>query len=600
MASRKSIILFVGILSFIIHQEGWSQNLQDSMYHLKIMYQEKNLMNDGFSDTKYYGYIDSVKIKANKFIVELQNEGYLSASLDSFSIKNDSCYAHVFRGAFYKMKKLDWPKEIEPLLSIDLLDKLDQIPQLNNNSPAYFRNAILAELNEIGYINCEVRIDPEFISKTEYNGNVVIFLGEQVLMNEIILPGDFLVKKSFLYHYLFWEKGKPFQGKIFNGIDRRINNLSFVDLSSPAQLGIEYNLANLELRLKRTKSNIFDFVLGVLPTPSSQERSILFSVYLNAELNNILKNGEKLSIRFINTKPETQELNLSFKYPYIFSWPFGIEVGMQLYRNENTHLDLKYNLGVIWTSERDFKFSVYWERNSSSILNPDTTFLIEKNRLPEELDFITNKFVLKSVWEKLDHILYPRKGVRALIGFGIGQKEILINQKLSEIELSTGAVKALYDSLGLSNLQFEFIYKLDGYVPLSERWSIALLTSGKYLVGGDDQSFLQNELYRIGGNQLMRGFDEQFFLVNGYNVLTGELRFFLDRESYFSAFIDVGYLNRNTFEESSSGWVNGLGLGMNFQTGVGVFNLSYALGSGMDIPFDFNTGKIHFGYVSLF
>jgi len=44
----------------------------------------------------------------------------------------------------------------------------------------------------------------------------------------------------------------------------------------------------------------------------------------------------------------------------------------------------------------------------------------------------------------------------------------------------------------------------------------------------------------------------------------------------------------------------GFGAGMTFETRAGIFGISYALGRQLNNPIDFRTGKIHFGYVSLF
>jgi hemolysin activation/secretion protein len=44
----------------------------------------------------------------------------------------------------------------------------------------------------------------------------------------------------------------------------------------------------------------------------------------------------------------------------------------------------------------------------------------------------------------------------------------------------------------------------------------------------------------------------------------------------------------------------GLGLGLNFATKAGIFNVSFAAGSRLNNPIDFNNTKVHFGFISLF
>ncbi|MDV7397648.1 hypothetical protein RZS08_39980, partial [Arthrospira platensis SPKY1] len=44
----------------------------------------------------------------------------------------------------------------------------------------------------------------------------------------------------------------------------------------------------------------------------------------------------------------------------------------------------------------------------------------------------------------------------------------------------------------------------------------------------------------------------------------------------------------------------GLGVGMSFETPVGIFGISVAVGQQFNQGFDFRNPKLHFGYVSVF
>jgi len=110
-----------------------------------------------------------------------------------------------------------------------------------------------------------------------------------------------------------------------------------------------------------------------------------------------------------------------------------------------------------------------------------------------------------------------------------------------------------------------------------------------------------NELFRIGGNRLLRGFDEQSILTDFYAIATAEFRVILDQNSFLSfPFIDYGRVN--SLRDGNRSWENtiGAGIGLNFATGAGIFNVSFAIGRRDDVPVDFSNAKIHFGYVSLF
>jgi hemolysin activation/secretion protein len=112
---------------------------------------------------------------------------------------------------------------------------------------------------------------------------------------------------------------------------------------------------------------------------------------------------------------------------------------------------------------------------------------------------------------------------------------------------------------------------------------------------------LENELYRIGGNRLLRGFDELSILTDYYAVLTSEFRLLLNTDSYLS-FPFIDFSRMRTFVEGEPIIDNayGIGLGLNFSTKSGIFNISFAAGSRLQNPIDFNNTKVHFGYVNLF
>ena len=50
----------------------------------------------------------------------------------------------------------------------------------------------------------------------------------------------------------------------------------------------------------------------------------------------------------------------------------------------------------------------------------------------------------------------------------------------------------------------------------------------------------------------------------------------------------------------TSGDTLGIGVGTSFETKAGIFGLTYALGRQFDAPFELRSGKVHFGFTSLF
>src|SRR5690606_29605033 len=121
--------------------------------------------------------------------------------------------------------------------------------------------------------------------------------------------------------------------------------------------------------------------------------------------------------------------------------------------------------------------------------------------------------------------------------------------------------------------------------------------------GGMLQSpqIFRNELFRIGGYHLLRGFAEESIYANQYAVFTAEYRYLIGTNSYFFAFSDGALTKTNMHQlRYSNSFISG-GVGLEFETKVGLLNISLALGKRDDVKFDLrNSSKIHFGYINYF
>ena len=85
-----------------------------------------------------------------------------------------------------------------------------------------------------------------------------------------------------------------------------------------------------------------------------------------------------------------------------------------------------------------------------------------------------------------------------------------------------------------------------------------------------------------------------------YVVGTLEWRVLLGRNSYFYLFGDAGYVSNVTRTTRIYDYPLGFGGGITFETSVGLFGVSFAVGKQQNTSFDLRNVKVHFGYVSLF
>jgi hypothetical protein len=66
-------------------------------------------------------------------------------------------------------------------------------------------------------------------------------------------------------------------------------------------------------------------------------------------------------------------------------------------------------------------------------------------------------------------------------------------------------------------------------------------------------------------------------------------------------FVDAAFMERSTSTSYDKLYPLGLGVNLAFETGAGIFAVSYAIGKrDLDQPFELRNGKIHFGYQNYF
>ena len=99
----------------------------------------------------------------------------------------------------------------------------------------------------------------------------------------------------------------------------------------------------------------------------------------------------------------------------------------------------------------------------------------------------------------------------------------------------------------------------------------------------------------------MRGFDEESIYASRYGVITAEYRNLISLNSYFFFFMDAGLVKNKYQSVNVNNQFTSAGLGIVYETKLGLLNLSYAVGKRDDIKFNLKAAsKLHFGYINYF
>jgi outer membrane protein assembly factor BamA len=257
-------------------------------------------------------------------------------------------------------------------------------------------------------------------------------------------------------------------------------------------------------------------------------------------------------------------------------------------------------LGAQYTLSANQTGSVFIKDMISSLLDVDTMQVISSRKLPSTADIRAVSVGLSYEFNNTDYRFNPRRGNELQFTGSVGTKKIKENPQIVKLKDpfdTTFSYASLYDTVKLRSYQFLLRTFAAHYFSLSHASTLKLAFNGGVY---NSPGTYRNELFRIGGYKLLRGFDEESILASQYAVGTLEYRYLIGLNSYLFGFMDGGWAKNDVSGFRLNSTFLGFGLGLAFETKAGIFNISYALGKREDTKFNFRDAKIHLGYVSFF
>ena len=554
--------------------------------------------------TKKFSYKTKVKdsIQAQTTILDLYSKirsfGYLAASVDSVVSDTSHTTAYIYVG-----------------------DKIETITLKNGNvDPSLLNNAgvkgavlsgkkipvgdaetvkakILQQCENTGYPFASVRLDSFAAKGAEYSARVYLEKNELIKYDSIQLFGKTKAKRIFLRNYLGIKINKPYNESNIRRIQQRLNELQFVESIQPHTVLFQNGKAKVNLYIKDKRASQFDFLLGFLPGSSGQK--LLITGEARIHLFSLLGVGEELYLQWKKLQPKTQQLDVRVVYPYLLGLPLGINARFQLYKRDTSYVDIDGDYGVQYQFVGSNYLKASLKQKITIITNVDTAYIKSTRSLPKNLDISTNEFALEYYLQKLNYRFNPVDGYVLRVGGSAGVKKIKRNTNISGLpdELTGKTFDYLYDTTRLKSFQFSVAFAIDKYWKLAPRHTIKTNFEGKYFFS---RNILENEKYRLGGVNSLRGFDDQSIFTPYYAMANVEYRFLLSKNSYFSTFFNAAMVQDTRPGKGPFDFPYGFGAGAAVETKVGIFGLTYAMGAQLDNKITFKSAKIHIGYVNYF
>jgi len=420
--------------------------------------------------------------------------------------------------------------------------------------------------------------DHRITASIDYQPGPVVYFGELKLDEQVNL------KSGFLAAYLHIKPGMHFDAQKIEQIPHRLKNLAFIRPSNRPFLLFHNDSFDIQLELEKVKSNSFDGILGFLPNENEPDK-LLVTGQLILGLDNLFRSGKKLYLEWQKPNLLMQELRIQYDHPALFRIPLDLGLGFHLFKQDTSFVNRDLQVQAYFNSGKTGSLGFNYRLMTSRLLS--TAEIMQTQKL-DQVDYDINYFGLIYKLSTLDRRYFPTQGFLVDATLQLGTKKIIRNVGIDEEK---------YEGMGEKSLQLVTTLTVDRYFRLFPKNTLLVRLAGGYM---DNNQLFFNDLFRLGGLNTLRGFNEQHFYASWYLTGTVEYRYQFENESQLFFFFDGSGLGYSIQEPAYRDHPFGFGGGFSLSTRAGLLHLIYALGQSAGQPLGLNYSKIHIGYSNRF
>ncbi|HXC05166.1 MAG TPA: POTRA domain-containing protein, partial [Bacteroidia bacterium] len=441
------------------------------------------------------------KAELRKFLNTLYDQAYLGAAYDS--VLTDSLHTNAW---IKTGKTYNWAHLSKGNVQEDLLSEMGFRDRFFSDKPVHYtelrkmEEKLLKYCENNGYPFAEIRLDSVQIRGDEFTACLKMNKNKLIHIDSIIIKGNAKVAPVYIYSAIGIKPGDLYNESRVAGIEARLKEIAFVKPIKPYEVVFTEKSTKLYLYLEKKKASQLDGILGLVPDPVTGK--VTFTGDAHIKVQNTFNRGDLIDLVWRKLPSQAQSLNLKLAYPYILSSPFGLAYTLTLFQKDTTYLDANQQVDLSYLISTGNVFKVFINNSGSHLLS--TYGLQTITTLPPYADVNSLTYGLGFTSSKLDYRFNPRRGYTFTISGGVGSKTIKQNVNINPV---------VYENLKLSSTQYKADMLAEYYYNLFGRNVIKTSLRGAFL---SSDNIFQNELFRIGGLQDLRGFDEESIYASTY------------------------------------------------------------------------------------
>ena len=495
----------------------------------------------------------------DRILQQVKKRGFFTARIDSISKTNKELIAY-----------LDLGKKINEIIIVTKKDNtngiidsgIDSI-KIKTREFSDLTNQLLEQIDrkgnsfsEITYVNPLLKNDTLFLEMKISNSS-------SRKIDKVITRGYEDFPKKFITKYFLIDKNTVFSKKKLNQVSALSNKLDFIKEKKAPEVLFKKDSTHLYLFLDKIGTSSFDGLVNF----SSKEngKGLLLNGNLDLKLNNTFNTGEKFEIIWNKVSDEKTDFKINSYVPYILNSKFSTTLEFYLYRQDSTFINTNFELKTDYSINQKSHASIlYSSEKSNYLLNISNNDLASYSNY-----FIGLGYELKK--SSTSNLYKYKNGLNLNLTIG---KRKTDTESINQLKFHFSA----FANVQINNR---------GYLNIKNE--SGLLTSKNYLL---------NELFRIGGANSIRGYNEQSIFTNGYSYSNIEFRYSLDTSSYLYSITDLGVYKENTTNKIKK--LLGIGAGYQFRINNNLVNLGYVISTNSSTNAKLNSSRLVVRWTSFF
>lgn len=543
----------------------FSLNSLGQKLHLKITSDSQSDLKtiDSIGYSKKHSNAKSIVEEANSLSEKLKRFGFLENEIQENKKQDDSTFLFKFRlGQRTRFIHIYLGKDSE-LRKLGIVESPGDTLKLPLGETESFLNTTLNSLERKGYSLARLQLINLKKQKNILLADLNFQTEKQRQVNDIVINGYEKFPEGHKKEIRRRYRNKVFNQQNLKNIHEDFNQFQFVTQTKYPEILFMNDTTKVYVYLEKSKPNRFDGFIGF---GNDDKGDLKINGYLDLLLVNSLNVGERFNLYWKSDGNDQKTFNANIELPYIFRSPLGIKAQLNIFKQDSTFQNTQTAIDLGYYFNYNTRLYVgYQSTESNDIQNLNSSTLKDFDNA-----FITSNFEYTRF--KNDDFLFPDKTLLN-IKAGVGSR----NSEASK------------------NSQFFTNVDLRHNLYLNDK-NIIALRSQNFLLQSD--SYITNELFRFGGINSIRGFNENSLQANLYSSILTEYRYVLAPTIYIHSIIDFGYYQDKTTD--NDGNLLGLGFGFGLLTKNGLFNIVYANGSTGEQQIKLSNSIVHISFKAKF